>query len=181
MATIKRFEDLECWQEARKLVRLIYKLTLRKEFRKDFELVRQVRKSAVSSMANIAEGFHRSSTKDFMKFLDYSRGSVAETVSHNRIADAAGEGAERGCVEESQQLHFLSEPAQKDRNKKEAIECPGSRMMVSQKVVTPVKTGVQRDFNLLILLDTGFRRYDGKVDFPTFCEFIKNGCWHRNQ
>jgi hypothetical protein len=44
--------------------------------------------------------------------------------------------------------------------------------MVSQKVVTPVKTGVQRDFNLLILLDTGFRRYDGKVDFPTFCEFI---------
>jgi four helix bundle protein len=86
MATIKRFEDLECWQEARKLVRLIYKLTLRKEFRKDFELVRQVRKSAVSSMANIAEGFHRSSTKDFMKFLDYSRGSVAETVSHSYVA-----------------------------------------------------------------------------------------------
>jgi len=44
--------------------------------------------------------------------------------------------------------------------------------MVSQKVVTPVKTGVQMGFNLLILLDTGFRRYDGKVDFPTFCEFI---------
>jgi len=53
--------------------------------------------------------------------------------------------------------------------------------MVSQKVVTPVKTGVQRDFNLLILLDTGFRRYDGKVDFPTFCEFIKlgSGCEER--
>ena len=38
-----------------------------------------------------------------------------------------------------------------------------------------MKTGVQRDFNLLILLDTGFRRYDGKVDFPTFCEFINIG------
>jgi len=33
-------------------------------------------------MANIAEGFHRNSTKDFMKFLDYSRASIAETVSH---------------------------------------------------------------------------------------------------
>jgi hypothetical protein len=53
------------------------------------------------------------------------------------------------------------------------VIAPDKKLMDSQKVVTPVKTGVQRDFNLLILLDTGFRRYDGKVDFPTFCEFIK--------
>ena len=82
MATIKRFEDLECWQEARVLVRLIYNLTKKREFSKDFALVTQVRKSAISSMANIAEGFHRTSNKEFMKFLDYSRSSVAETVSH---------------------------------------------------------------------------------------------------
>ena len=82
MATVKRFEDLECWQEARKLVKLIYKLTKKREFSKDFALVTQVRKSAISSMANIAEGFHRTSNKEFMKFLDYSRSSVAETVSH---------------------------------------------------------------------------------------------------
>ena len=37
-------------------------------------------------MANIAEGFHRNSTKDFMKFLDYSRASIAETVSHCYVA-----------------------------------------------------------------------------------------------
>lgn len=82
MATIKRFEELQCWQEARKLVRLIYKLTKKREFSKDFALVIQVRKSVISSMANIAEGFHRTSNKEFMKFLDYSRASVAETVSH---------------------------------------------------------------------------------------------------
>lgn len=82
MATVKRFEDLECWQEARKLVRLVYKLTKKREFCKDFALVTQVRKSSISSMSNIAEGFHRSSNKDFLKFLDYSRSSVAETVSH---------------------------------------------------------------------------------------------------
>jgi len=86
MATIKRFEDLECWQEARTLVQLIYRLTKNKEFPKDFGLVRQITNSAVSSMANIAEGFHRKSNKDFMKFLDYSRASVAETVSHSYVA-----------------------------------------------------------------------------------------------
>lgn len=82
MATIKRFEDLECWQEARLLVKIVYSFTKKNEFKKDYELVRQVRKSAVSSMANTAEGFHRNSTKDFMRFLDYSRSSVAETLSH---------------------------------------------------------------------------------------------------
>jgi len=86
MATIKRFEDLECWQEARKLVKIVYSFTKKNEFKKDCELVRQVRKSAVSSMGNIAEGFHRNSAKDFMRFLDYSRSSVAETLSHLYVA-----------------------------------------------------------------------------------------------
>ena len=82
MATIKRFEDLECWQNSRKFVQLIYKLSKKEMFKNDFELVGQVRKSSISSMANIAEGFHRNSNKDFMKFLDYARASVAESVSH---------------------------------------------------------------------------------------------------
>ena len=86
MATVKRFEDLECWQEARKLVNYIYGLTKNDQFKKDFELVRQVRGSAVSSMANIAEGFHRNSNREFMRFLDYSRASIAETLSHLYVA-----------------------------------------------------------------------------------------------
>ena len=52
MATIKRFEDLECWQEARKFVQLIYRLTKNNAFSKDFRLVGQITDSAVSSMAN---------------------------------------------------------------------------------------------------------------------------------
>ena len=86
MPTIKRFEDLECWQEARKLVQLIYKLAKNNHFDKDFRLVAQITNSAVSSMANIAEGFHRKSNRDFMKFLDYSRASIAETLSHSYVA-----------------------------------------------------------------------------------------------
>jgi four helix bundle protein len=86
MTTIRRFEDLDCWKEARMLVRNVYALTGKREFRRDFELVSQIRRSAVSSMANIAEGFHRRSTKDFIKFLDYSRSSIAETLSHGYVA-----------------------------------------------------------------------------------------------
>ncbi len=86
MPTIKRFEDLECWQQARKFVQLIYNLTKKNAFSKDFRLVGQITDSAVSSMANIAEGFHRKSNRDFMKFLDYSRSSIAETVSHSYVA-----------------------------------------------------------------------------------------------
>ena len=86
MATVRRFEDLECWQEARELVKIVYSLTKKNQFKNDYELIRQVRKSAVSSMANISEGFHRNSGKDFMRFLDYSRSSVAETLSHLYVA-----------------------------------------------------------------------------------------------
>ena len=84
MATIKRFEDLECWQEARELVKIVYSFTKKDEFKKDFELVRQVRKSAISSMANISEGFHRNSAKDFMGFLDHSY--LNKSISTNRTS-----------------------------------------------------------------------------------------------
>ena len=65
---------------------IIYSLTKKKEFSKDYGLKDQIRRSAVSGMANIAEGFHRSSSKDFIKFLDYSRSSIAETISHCYVA-----------------------------------------------------------------------------------------------
>jgi four helix bundle protein len=86
MATIRRFEDLECWQEARKFVKMIYELTKNIRFKKDRGLVTQATDSAISSMANIAEGFHRNSTRDFLRFLDYSRASIAETISHCYVA-----------------------------------------------------------------------------------------------
>ena len=37
-------------------------------------------------MANTAEGFHRNSPKDFLKFLDYARSSIAETINHAYVA-----------------------------------------------------------------------------------------------
>ena len=80
MSTIKRFEDLECWQEARKLVKLIYSaIKASPEFQKDFRLVSQYTAAVVSVMNNIAEGWAAQSNAEFIGFLRYSRRSGAET------------------------------------------------------------------------------------------------------
>jgi len=78
---IEKFEDLIAWQEARKLVNLIYGVTQKGDF-KDFGLANQIQKAAVSVMANISEGFGRFSFKDSKQFFTVARGSVAEVQSH---------------------------------------------------------------------------------------------------
>jgi len=81
MATIERFEDLECWQKARELCRYIYELTCKDKFSRDFTLVNQIRGSSGSSMDNISEGFDRGGNKEFKQFLSISRGSLGEVKS----------------------------------------------------------------------------------------------------
>ena len=86
MATFKKFEDLDVWQKSRSLTKSIYTLTNKGQFSHDFSLRDQTRRCAVSTMANIAEGFGRKSTKEFALFLNYTHGSVAELQSHLYIA-----------------------------------------------------------------------------------------------
>lgn len=82
MATIKRFYDLEAWKKARKLNLEIYKMTRADAFKKDFILVDQVRRSSVSIMANLAEGFARKGNKEFLQFISIAEGSLCELQSH---------------------------------------------------------------------------------------------------
>ncbi len=86
MPTFKRFEDIQAWQRAREVTKLVYSLTKRGEFARDFGLRDQIRRSSVSIMANIAEGFSRRSDKDFANFLNISRSSAAEVQSHLYVA-----------------------------------------------------------------------------------------------
>ena len=81
MATIKRFEEIVAWQEARKLACMIYSLTSTGGFAKDFGLRDQIRRAAVSVGSNIAEGFERNGNKEFEKFLWIAKGSTGEVVS----------------------------------------------------------------------------------------------------
>ena len=81
MAKVDRFEDLHCWQEARKLVKIVYELTSEGPIAKDFDMRSQMRRAAISTMNNIAEGFGRFSTKEFIRFLEISSSSACEVKS----------------------------------------------------------------------------------------------------
>lgn len=79
---IKRFEELDCWQEARKLVRLIFELCDEGRLARDFDLRSQLRRAGLSCMNNIAEGFgRRKSQRELIRFLDYTAGSCNEVQS----------------------------------------------------------------------------------------------------
>jgi len=85
--TVTRFEDLDCWQEARQLTKQVYEAVRRSpEWQKDLRLCGQVQGAAGSVMANIAEGFARRSNKEFMQFLFIALSSSAEVQSHLYIA-----------------------------------------------------------------------------------------------
>jgi four helix bundle protein len=83
---IERFEDIQGWQEARKLTSKIYELTNKFPFKKDPGLYGQIQEASVSVMANVAEGFDRQSKKEFIKFLYYASGSASEVQSHLYVA-----------------------------------------------------------------------------------------------
>jgi four helix bundle protein len=84
---IERFEDIKAWQEARVLVKMIYDtIKSNKDFTGDYKFREQIQSAAVSAISNIAEGFSRRSTKEFVQFLFIAKGSVAEVQSQLYIA-----------------------------------------------------------------------------------------------
>ena len=86
MATFKRFEEIESWKCARKLTNRIYQVSNQGNFARDFTLKDQVRRACVSIMSNIAEGYDRSGTREFVQFLATAKGSAAEVRCQLYIA-----------------------------------------------------------------------------------------------
>jgi four helix bundle protein len=77
--TINRFEDLDCWKEARILTNMAYSAVRENaSFKKDLRFVDQITAAAVSVMNNISEGWAAQSNAEFIRFLTYSRRSCAE-------------------------------------------------------------------------------------------------------
>ena len=81
MATITKFEDLEIWQEARKLAKEVFILSKETDFKTDFRFKEQIKASSGSVMDNIAEGFERDGNLEFRQFLSIAKGSAGETRS----------------------------------------------------------------------------------------------------
>jgi four helix bundle protein len=84
---IERFEEIKAWQEARVLVKTICDATKStKSFNGDYRFRDQIHSAAVSIMSNIAEGFSRRSTKEFIQFLFIAKASAAEVQSQLYVA-----------------------------------------------------------------------------------------------
>lgn len=81
MASYKRFEDTPAWRLSQDYAYAIFEITREECFKYRGDLVNQLRRAALSISNNIAEGFARGTTKDFLNFLYISRGSCAETRS----------------------------------------------------------------------------------------------------
>ena len=86
MATVRQFEDLHVWQNARRMVAAIYTISKARAFNADFGLRDQIRRAAVSTMSNIAEGFERGTRKEFIPFLNIAKGSNGEVRSQLQVA-----------------------------------------------------------------------------------------------
>jgi four helix bundle protein len=83
---IKSFEDIDVWKEARKLVNVIYSLTSKDSFKKDFGLKEQLQRAAVSCMSNVAEGFDSDTKQQFIQMLSYTKRSASEVQSELYVA-----------------------------------------------------------------------------------------------
>lgn len=81
MATIRDFEELRIWQDARILSKEIYVITDTEKFSKDYRFCSQIRAAAGSIMDNIAEGFERDGKKEFVQFLYVAKASCGEVRS----------------------------------------------------------------------------------------------------
>lgn len=81
---------LNAWNYAKDLAVEIYKLTMNGELSKDFGLRDQMRRAAVSIASNIAEGSEKNSNRDYIRYLNIAKGSIAELLTQLVIAKEIG-------------------------------------------------------------------------------------------
>jgi len=75
---LKNYRDLKVWQKSYRLCLDLYRIT--KKFPKEerYGLTSQIRRAAVSIPSNIAEGYGRKTTADYLRFLYIAYGSIGE-------------------------------------------------------------------------------------------------------
>jgi four helix bundle protein len=78
MGEIRSYKDLIVWQKAIELVASVYSISKTFPNEEKFGLINQLNRAVVSVPANIAEGWGRESSKNYLQFLRISRGSLME-------------------------------------------------------------------------------------------------------
>lgn len=84
------FKDLKVWQRSKALAVLVYRLTQKGPFARDYGFRDQIRRASVSVPSNIAEGDERGSNKDAIRFFYFAKGSLAEIQTQIEIANEIG-------------------------------------------------------------------------------------------
>lgn len=87
---MKSYRDLRVWQDGVDFVAAVYRTTESFPTREQYGLTSQLRRSAVSIPANVAEGHARLSTREYLRFVSIALGSLAETETHVTVARRLG-------------------------------------------------------------------------------------------
>ncbi|MEE9311202.1 MAG: four helix bundle protein [Planctomycetota bacterium] len=94
MASFERYQEINAWQKARVLMQKVCDLFRDDKLRREFWIKDQMLRSTLSIMNNIAEGFGRSSKKEFARFLDIAKASALETQSMVYVVQDIGHVSE---------------------------------------------------------------------------------------
>ena len=97
---LKNYKELNVWQKSYELCLKIYRITAKFPNEERYGLTSQIRRSAVSIPSNIAEGYGRKTTADYIRMLYISYGSVCELETQILLAGDLGfiEKGESGTV-----------------------------------------------------------------------------------
>ena len=87
---IRSYRDLKVWQLAMDLAEESYRISQTMPITETYGLTSQIRRSAASIPANIAEGYGRESTGSYVHFLKTARGSLRELETHVLLAQRIG-------------------------------------------------------------------------------------------
>jgi four helix bundle protein len=96
---VRNYRDLVVWKRAVDFVAEIYRLSAGFPREERFGLTTQVRRASVSVSANIAEGSGRATSRDFLNFLSYARGSLKEAESMVFVAQRLEFVRAPDCIE----------------------------------------------------------------------------------
>jgi four helix bundle protein len=133
MPTITRFEEIEAWQTARELTKMLYSITDEGKIARDFGLKDQLRRASVSVMSNIAEGFEGKTQVSFIRYLGIAKASAGEVRSQLYVARDVGylteqqfstlfQVAEKASRQLSRFISYLETHPQSQRLRKESAE-----------------------------------------------------------
>ncbi len=87
---LRKHRDTSAWQQAMRVVKLVYAIVQTFPDSEKFGLSQQMRRAAVSVPSNIAEGYARNTSKELIQFISIALGSLSELDTQLAIAHELG-------------------------------------------------------------------------------------------